>query len=64
MTQPAEKSLGSETKKSASGYEIALLTPLQVAELTKDLTAEERRVPRCVAGCGDALPFRQARHAC
>ncbi|HXV24325.1 MAG TPA: peptide-methionine (R)-S-oxide reductase MsrB [Alphaproteobacteria bacterium] len=46
MTQPAEKSLGSETKKSASGYEIALLTPLQVAELTKDLTAEERRVLR------------------
>lgn len=44
MTQPAEKTLGSETAKSAAGYEIAPLGSAQVAQLAKGLTAEERRV--------------------
>ena len=44
MTRPAENSPASTPSTSASGYSIASLAPERIAELSRSLSAEERRV--------------------
>jgi len=44
MTRPAENSPASTPSTSASGYSIAPLAPERIAELSRSLSAEERRV--------------------